>query len=202
MATVGYGDVTASTNMEYAFITVIAVAGTLVSALVMGFISSQIAFESASDINADISLLTMRKKLLASPLDADNKRKFLENVDSMMEYTIPDQLQLLKTFPQFFYESLVKSLFLPHLEKSLIFKPLCSQAKEVASLDCKTYLCTAGQIIVSQGSPEDTLYIVMRGEVRIFGSLADGAQDVTYAVLNSDEAAETAYFGEQVMTVA
>jgi hypothetical protein len=198
MATVGYGDVTASTNIECAFITVIAVLGTLMAAGVMGFISSQIAFESTQAINTDVSLLAMRKKLIVSPLDAASKRELLENVNSMMEYTISEQLHVLKAFPQFYYEKLVQSLFLPHLNRCALFGPLQLQTKEAISLHCNTYLCIAGQTIVSQGCLDYSIYILMHGEVQLSGVVADGSAEITYALLSSHNDPSAAYFGEQV----
>ncbi len=197
MATVGYGDVTASTNIEYAFVTVIAVLGTLMAAGVMGFISSQIAFESANATSTDVSLMAMRKKLLASHLDAESKRELLENVQSMMQYTISEQMQVLTAFPEFYYEKLVQSLFVPHLNKCAIFAQLPLQAKEIICLSCKTYLCTAGQTILSQGCCDTSLYIIMHGAVQLSGVVPDGGAEITYAVLGSHDPA-LAYFGEQV----
>jgi hypothetical protein len=198
MATVGYGDVTGSTNIEYAFITVIAVLGTLMAAGVMGFISSQIAFESANASRTDVSLKAMRKKLLASPLDTECKRELLENVQSMMQYTISEQMQVLTAFPEFYYEKLVQSLFVPHLNKCAIFDPVPLQGKEIICLSCKTYMCTAGQTILSQGCCDTSLYIIMQGAVQLSGVIPDGGTEVNYAVLGSHDPA-LAYFGEQVI---
>jgi hypothetical protein len=198
MATVGYGDVTASTNIECAFITVIAVLGTLLAAGVMGFISSQIAFESVHAINTDVGLLAMRKNLLASSLDATSKRELLENVNCMMEYTIPEQLHVLNAFPLFYYEKLVQSLFLPHINKCAIFASMQLQAKESMCLFCKTYLCVDGQTILSQGCLDDSIYILMHGEVQLSGKIADVSAEVMYALLSSHVDPASAYFGEQV----
>ena len=198
MATVGYGDFTASTNLEYAFVTVIAVVGTLISAGVMGFVSSQIAFESAKTTHADLGLLIMRKKLIASPLDSESKEKYLENVHAMMNYSIPEQLMVLRAFPQFYYEKLVQTLFLPHLNKCAIFEPVDLHAKELMCLRCKTFVCAAGQVILSQGSFDASLYIVMHGEVELLGVSQDSDDALQYALLHADDTAASAYFGEQV----
>ena len=197
MATVGYGDFTASTNIEYGFIIGIAVTGTLLSAAVMGFISSQIAFESANTKNADVGLLTIRGKLLASSLDEKFKEKCLENVHSMMEYMIPEQLHALTVFPNFFHETLLQSLFLPYLNKRAIFAPLDMLAKETICLKCKTFLCSPEEIILSTGSTDSSLYVLMHGEVQILGEVQDGA-DVLYDDLRTDGDVTNAYFGEQV----
>ena len=198
MATVGYGDFTAFTNIEYAFIIVIAVVGTLISAGIMGFISSQIAFESAHTKNADIGLLIMRKKILKSSLDDDSKSKVLDSVDSIMEFMAPEQLQVLTAFPQFYYERLVQSLYFPHLDSRAIFAPLNREAKEIICLNCKPYLCTADEVILSQGSSDMSLYVLLHGEVQIQGDFPDGYGHVPYELLRSDGDASFAYFGEQV----
>lgn len=199
MATVGYGDVTASTNIECAFITVIAVVGTLLAAGVMGFISSQIAFESVHSVSTDVNLIATRKKLVASHLNAASKREYLENLNSMMEYTIPD-LSVLNSFPQFYYEKLIQSLFLPHLNRCAIFGPLPVQAMEILCLFCKTYLCVAGQTILSQGCHDKCMYILMHGEVQLSGVRSDGSNEIAYAQLSSHDDPASAYFGEQVIT--
>jgi hypothetical protein len=198
MATVGYGDFTASTNIEYAFIIGIAVIGTLLSAAVMGFISSQIAFDSANTKNADVGLLSIRGKLLASCLDSTFKEKCLENVHSMMEYMIPEQLHVLNVFPNFFHETLLHSLFLPYINTRAIFAPLDVLTKETMCLKCKTYLCSPDEIILSTGSTDCSLYVLMHGEVQILGEVQDGTDDVLYEHLRTDGDVTYAYFGEQV----
>ncbi len=199
MATVGYGDFTASTNMEYAFIIFIAVAGTLLSAGIMGFISSQIAFDSANGKNSNSGLKAIRKKIFVSPLDSGNKIKFLKNIDSMMEFAFSDHLQVLKAFPQFYHENLLQSLFQPHMDCRAIFSQVHPLAKEALCLMCKTYLCTDGEILLSQGSTDRSLYLLTHGEAQIIGNFQDG--HLLYETLRTDgDYLSFAYFGEQVIS--
>jgi hypothetical protein len=116
----------------------------------------------------------------------------------MMQYTISEQMQVLTAFPEFYYEKLVQSLFVPHLNKCAIFDPVPLQGKEIICLSCKTYMCTAGQTILSQGCCDTSLYIIMQGAVQLSGVIPDGGTEVNYAVLGSHDPA-LAYFGEQVI---
>jgi len=179
------------------FITIVAVAGTLLSAGVLGFISSQIAAETTNANKTDVALINMRKKLLVCPLDPSSKRIFLDNVSGMMEYSIPDQLQALQAFPRFYYEHLVTSLFLQYINRCTLFQHLAPLAKEMLCLSCQTFTCSVDQIIVSQGTPDDCFYVLMHGEVQIIGVQPDGLGELKYMRAHSVDDPASAYFGEQ-----
>jgi CRP-like cAMP-binding protein len=59
-------------------------------------------------------------------------------------------------------------------------------------------MCAAGQVILSQGSYDASLYIVMHGEVELLGVSQDSDDALQYALLHADDTAASAYFGEQV----
>jgi len=188
LTTIGYGDITPSTPVQFIYVIFIMLMGAAIYGFIIGNIANIIA-------NIDVAKSQFREKL--------------ENIDTFLKYRgIPSELQkrihdyydylwdsrrgyeeskLLRDLPSSLKTQVAFFLNRDIIEKVPLFKNASNEFVRDIILNLKPVIYTPGDAIVSFGEIGYEMYFISRGEVDVTNQ--EGT--ITYATLTSGQ-----FFGE------
>ena len=189
LTTIGYGDISPVTSLEQVVgIFSMAVGGFLFGMLV-GTLSSHITAGNIAEQSYRQKIDTAREFLRAKEVPTKVRRRIMAFLDNLYQQnTAFDEGEILVQLPEHMQTLLVHHMYNKITGMVPFFEHLDDDTRAAVCMKMKPIMCSAQEIISSEGEVGSDMYIVVRGQVQ---AMRDG---VAIEVLQAG-----AVFGEEIL---
>jgi CRP-like cAMP-binding protein len=178
MTTVGYGDITPTTNTERVYATIMMILGATVFGYIVGNVASLVTAENASGEREKIWNVT------AEWIDEQNiakmqKPRIKQHYDWLWKtHSVFDEQQLFKDIPSVLKNEMINTIHAEYLGKIAIFKQ--DRFRGDAGFTAfilrlmKPEFCPAGEYIIVPGRTAKCMHFLLQGVAELFEDDLDG----------------------------
>ncbi|MGD8779476.1 MAG: cyclic nucleotide-binding domain-containing protein [Ignavibacteria bacterium] len=198
LTTVGYGDITPATNLQYVYTIIVEILGVGFYGYLIGNIASILSKRNPARIkyqeNLDkLSALTMIRHL---PLDLSHKIReyYTYMFNSRMGY---NEDAFLKDLPQSLKTEVALHLKKEVLEKIDLFKDADVDFIREIALHLKPLVYTPGDIVIRKGDEGKEMFFVVKGELAVYSDLK---KEPVAVLSDGDFFGEISLFGNKPRT--
>ncbi|XP_063723116.1 potassium voltage-gated channel subfamily H member 6-like isoform X1 [Symsagittifera roscoffensis] len=184
LTSVGFGNVSPSTNAEKIFTIMVMMLGSLMYASIFGNVSAIIQRLYSGTSRYHTQLRRIREFIKFHQIKNPLKNKLEEYFQHEWNYRNGiDMRSVLLTFPECLQADIRLHLNNVLLSKSNVFTDASLGCKRALALKFETTSIPPGDSLIFQGDRLDTLYFIARGSIEILG----GEDDEVVAILDSED---------------